>query len=513
MQIPIAFGRDSSTVYSIQKIEMSFWEISSLFFYLVYLLLAIYASANIIYRKLDPVKSLSWVIVIFALPYLGLFLYAFLGQNFRKIKIYNRKGVVDVKVRKRLSEAQLDLIEKDLEQSGSPLNLFRKLIILNLRGNQSIIGSNSDVQIYFSGKEALDSMLESIKKAKRHIHLQSYIIENDTIGNLFKDELIRKAKAGVEVRVIYDDVGCWSLPKEFTNNLTSAGIEVLNFAPVHFLTPTSKVNYRNHRKILVVDGRVGFLGGVNIADRYYSGGAFGEWRDTHVRIVGESVLSLQSSFLLDRYFIKNRQFNKKRIKYFPDPSKETQNVHPEGKIVYSQILTSGPDSDWSSIMQCYLAAIMNARKHIFIVTPYFTPNETILNAIKVAALGGVRVALMLPSKSDSTITYWCTISYAEELLEAGVEIYLFKNGFNHSKVISIDGDFCIIGSANLDNRSFDHNFEITSILYDSGCADIIDRRFREDIGRCKPLEYSKWSRRSKVKRVKESLARLLSPLL
>lgn len=492
---------------------MKFTQYISLIVYLVYLLLAIYAAANIIYRKLDPVKSLSWVIVIFALPYVGLFLYAFLGQNFRKIKIYNRKGVWDEKYRKKLSSAQLKKIESNSEELNNYLHEFKKIITLNLRGNQSLLGVNKDIEIYFSGKESLDNMLTAIENAGKHIHLQSYIIEDDVIGNRFKDLLIKKAKNGVEVRLMYDDVGCWSLPKQFSESLINAGVELLDFAPVRFLTPTSKVNYRNHRKILVVDGTTGFLGGVNIADRYYNGGVFSEWRDTHIKITGESVMALQSSFLLDRYFIINRQFNKKLSKYFPELPKNTEVTNNNPGKIYSQIITSGPDSDWSSIMQCYLAAIMKAKKCICIVTPYFTPNETILNAIKVAALGGVRVAIMLPEKSDSKITYWCTISYAEELLEAGVEVYLFRNGFNHSKVISIDGEFCIIGSANLDNRSFDHNFEITSIIYNQNCSEIIEHKFQEDILRCRTLEYSKWAKRSKGKRIKESLARLLSPLL
>lgn len=481
--------------------------------YLIYLILAIYASANIIYRKLDPVKSLSWVIIIFTLPYIGLFLYAFLGQNFRKIKIYNRKGVWDEKYRKKLSSTQLLEIESNPNALDIKLLEFKKIITLNLRGNQSLLGLNKDIEIFFSGKDSLDSMLNAIANAKKHIHLQSYIIEDDIIGNKFKDILVNKAKEGVEVRVMYDDVGCWSLSTQFTDSMNDAGVELLDFAPVRFLTPTSKVNYRNHRKILVVDGVTGFLGGVNIADRYYTGGLFNEWRDTHIKITGESVMALQSSFLLDRYFIINRQFNKKLSKYFPVLPKNNLVNDLENGNIYSQIITSGPDSDWSSIMQCYLAAIMMAKKNIYIVTPYFTPNETILNAIKVAALGGVKVAVMIPEKSDSRITYWCTISYAEELLEAGVEIYLFSNGFNHSKVISIDGEFCIIGSANLDNRSFEHNFEITSIIYDQTITSIIEHKFNEDVSRCKTLEYSKWARRSKGKRIKESLARLLSPLL
>lgn len=490
---------------------MGFWEIFSVVMSALYLLLALYASANIIYRKLDPVKSLSWVVVIFSLPYIGLFLYVFLGQNFRKIKIYNRKGVRDERVRRMASKAQL---KKFNSPDALPQELlpYRKLITLNLKGNKSILGLNENIEFYFSGKEALCAMYTAIEQAKEHIHLQSYIIEDDSTGRMFRDLLIIKAGEGVEVRLIYDDVGCWSLSKEFTSMLSMAGIELLKFAPVRFLTPTSKVNYRNHRKILVIDGLIGFLGGVNIADRYYNGGSFPEWRDTHIKITGESVATLQSSFLLDRYFIINQQFNRRK-KYFP--VLHTGNIVVEEKKhhIYSQIITSGPDSDWASIMQCYFSAITSAKHHIYITTPYFTPNETILNAIKIAALGGVEVSLMLPERSDSKIAHWSTMSYATELLDAGVKVYLFRKGFNHSKVISIDGEFCIIGSANLDNRSFEHNFEITSIIYDKKCAQIVEEQYITDTERCRTLASSKWAKRSMGKQIKESLARLLSPLL
>ncbi|MEN6617961.1 MAG: cardiolipin synthase [Rikenellaceae bacterium] len=491
---------------------MAYNEIISASVYLVYYLLAISVSVRIIYRKLDPVKSLSWIIVILLLPYIGLFLYFLFGQNFRKTKIYNRKGVRDERYRRLLSYQQMELFNTHPELVPEELQQFRKLITLNIKGNKSVIGLNTNIEIFFSGRDALDSMYQSIKSARQHVHFQSYIIVDDETGNRFKDLFIEKARQGVEVRVLYDDVGCWTLKKKYTEELKSEGIEILRFAPVKFLSPTSKVNYRNHRKILVVDGIVGFIGGVNIADRYYYGGQFEEWRDTHIKIIGESVAALQSSFLLDRYFIINQQFKRKK-KYFP--SINTSNIKVEGVNYhfYSQIITSGPDSDWASIMQCYFAAITKAKKHIYLITPYFTPNESLLNALKIAALGGVEVSLMLPEKSDTIITYWSSMSYATELLEAGVKVYLFRKGFNHSKVISIDGEFCIVGSANFDNRSLEHNFEITSIIYNSNITQQIDRQFIKDIERCKSLASSKWAKRRVGNQVKEALARLLSPLL
>ena len=491
---------------------MTVHESITLAFYLVYYILAIVASARIIYKRLDPVKSLSWVVLILLLPYLGLLIYLLFGQNFRKTKIFNRKGVRDERYRRFMSYNQMKQFRSFPESIPRELQKYLKMVMLNLKGNGSIVGLNSEVQLYFSGREALDSMYDCISSAKRHIHLQSYIIVDDTTGKRFRDLLIKKFNEGVEVRLMYDDVGCFSLSKSFTDKLKDAGIEVLKFSPVRFLSPTSKINYRNHRKILVVDGVTGFLGGVNIADRYYYGGNFEEWRDTHVKISGESVLALQSSFLLDRYFVIKQQFKRKR-KYFPAISQMDIKLEESTAKYYSQIITSGPDSDWASIMQCYFLAISNAKKNVFLITPYFTPNESLLNALKIAALGGVDVSIMIPEKSDTTLAYWSSMSYATELLEAGVRVYLFRKGFNHSKVISIDGEFCIIGSANFDNRSLDQNFEITSIIYSSEVTSEVDRQFIKDTERCKSLAGSKWARRSVRNKIKESFARLLSPLL
>lgn len=492
---------------------MSFWELFSIILYLLYLAIAIYASIIIIYRKLDPIKSLSWIVVMLMLPYVGLFLYLFFGQNYRKRKIFNRKGVRDERVRRIFANNQLKHLRTNPSYLPSHLKPYKKLIMLNLRSSRSTLGTNSDIEIYFHGKDALDAMFSSISGAKQHIHFQSYIIDDDIIGNKLKNLLIEKAKEGIEVRVIFDDVGCWGLSSEYKSDLTKNGIELLNFSPVRILTPTSKFNYRNHRKILVVDGTIGFIGGVNIADRYYNGGNFSEWRDTHIKIIGESVASMQSSFLLDRYFIINRQFNKRK-KYYPMPvSEEFFSLEPGNKNIHCQIITSGPDSDWASIMQCYFAAISKAKKNIYIITPYFTPNESILNAIKIAALGGVDVSIMLSEKSDTSIAHWCTMSYATELLEAGVKVFLYSKGFNHSKVISIDGQFCIVGSANLDNRSLDYNFEITGIIYNAGVAQSIEDQFIKDSEKCKPLASSKWAKRSRSNQIKESFARLLSPLI
>jgi cardiolipin synthase len=473
--------------------------------YTFYIVVALYVCAQLVYHKHDPVKTLSWTVVLLFLPFAGLIAYLYFGQNYRKNKIYNRKGLRDERIKKVISAQQIAQFEA--LQGSLPKEIARqiRLIKLNLNNNKSILTTHNTITPFFSGKDALNAMMECVQTAQHHIHLQSYIIENDAIGTLWGDVLIQKALQGVVVRVIFDDVGSWRLPRQYVNKLTTAGVEVGAFAAVRYPWLTSKINYRNHRKILVVDGKVGFMGGVNIADRYFSGGDFTIWRDTHIKIEGEAIPDLQSSFLLDWYFIKEKTISDRKLFYpvYPLPS----------EICFTQIITSGPDSDFANIMQSYFTAITQAKKHLYIITPYFTPNETILNAIKVASLSGVDVRIMLPEKSDTTIVHLSSRSYFTELMEAQVKIYLFQKGFNHSKVITIDGNFCIIGSANMDNRSFEHNFEISTLAYNPEVTKTIEEQFLDDLHDCKLLSLRKWEKRSRREKISEAFARLFSPLL
>ena len=282
------------------------WKIVSFILYLMNMALAVYAAVTLILRKQDPIKTLSWVIVLILLPYIGLILYLFIGRNYRKKKIYSRKGAVDYKARKDESSRELEALRANPEALGKSMLRFKKLIFQNLNDSHTIVDNNNNVEFYFTGRSALDAMYLSIESAKSHIHLQSYIFNDDETGVRFKDLLIKKATEGVEVRIMIDGVGCFGVKREFINQMRAAKIDVLIFSRVRLLLPSFLVNYRNHRKILVVDGQTGFLGGVNIADRYYyNNGEMGEWHDTHMKIVGESVASLQSSFLLDRWFMEN----------------------------------------------------------------------------------------------------------------------------------------------------------------------------------------------------------------
>lgn len=495
--------------------QSNIWQIVSVVLYIMNMVLAVFISTTMILRKQDPVKTLSWVVVLMLLPYFGVICYLLFGQNFRKKQIFSRKGLADYKLRREAAHKQITILRKEPQLLGQELAPFRKLIYQNLKNSHTVIEDNESIEFYFTGKEALDAMYSEIEKASHHIHLQSYIITEDKTATRFKELLVRKAREGVETRLIYDGIGSFSLKKAFRKELEEAGVEVLEFQPVG-LSPKALINYRNHRKILVIDGKTAFMGGVNIADRYYYGTSVGAWHDTHIKIKGESVFSLQACFLMDRHFIKNRRI-KRRIrfkkKYYPPLDLKGSEARIKGKHLYSQIISSGPDSFWSGIMQCYFSAITAAKKHIYIVTPYFTPCETILNALKIAALGEVDVRIMLPEKSDTKIAHWSTMSYISELLEAGIKIYLFKKGFNHSKVISIDRQMSIVGSANMDMRSFEHNFEVMAAIYNSECAGTIEERFIEDLSQCRQITQSSWAKRGVSDKIKESFARLWSPLL
>jgi cardiolipin synthase A/B len=343
-----------------------------------------------------------------------------------------------------------------------------------------------------------------LNAAESSIHIEFYIVSDDKIGNRIKDVLIKKAQEGIEVRLVFDDVGSWSLPKKYINSLKQAGVSVHSFMEVKFPLLTSKVNYRNHRKIIVVDGKVGFIGGINIADRYLEGNKeLGPWRDTLIKLKGEAVNSLQAIFLVDWYFVTGQDISD-QSKYFS--SQEVKSYHP------IQITASGPDSDWASIMQAFFLAITKAKHHIYIASPYFVPNESILTALKTASLSGVDVRIMLPGKSDSTVVYWSSLSYVSELLDAGIKVYLYQNGFNHSKILMIDSSFASVGSANMDIRSFEDNFEIAAIIYDEHLTTFIENSFLNDLSKSKLVTEQEWSLRSHKYNLKESIARLFSPL-
>ena len=470
--------------------------------YILTILAIIY---TIILENRNPVRTLAWILVLVLVPGVGLFFYIYFGMNYRKIKMFSMKGLGDFKWLQYMSEDQKQRIKKAELLKKEDMEAVKPLMTLLLNNSKALLSRNNTIEILNNGEATFGSIFKAIAKAKKYIHLEYYIIDKGELGEKLKELLITKAKEGVEVRVIYDDVGSWKLPKRYIKEMKAAGIQIYPFLPVRFPLFTNKVNYRNHRKIVVVDGDTGFIGGLNFADRYLHGlPGIGIWRDTHLKVKGEAVTSLQVVFLFDWYFVRQELLLNK-AEYLP-------NKKVDGNVVV-QTVASGPDSDWTSIQQAYFTLINMAKKYVFISTPYFMPGETTINSLKTAAMSGVDVRIMIPYKSDSLLTHWCTRSYVEELLEAGVRVFQYRKGFNHSKVIVMDGLVSSVGTANMDIRSFEQNFEVNLIIYDRNVSRQLGSDFLDDLKGSSEISIHRWKFRPKRDKIRESLARLFAPLL
>jgi len=471
----------------------------------LYIVTIVFMVILVIQQRGDPMKTIAWLLVVTFLPFLGIILYFYFGKNYRKEKIFSRKELTDSKQIKLLTKYQpgekLDSTYFSDEAVANKLHIMKMLY----NSDKVLLTERNRVKILVDGKMTFEHIISELEKAEHHIHLEYYIIEDDRIGNDIRNILIRKALEGLEVRVIYDDIGCWSLSDQYIQSLQNAGVQIFPFMPVRFPFFTNKINYRNHRKIIVIDGKVGFVGGMNIADRYISGsGELGPWRDTHLKIEGEAVYSLQSVFLLDWYFVSKRNIHD-QDQYFPPVKISDRHL--------MQIVASGPDSDWASIMQTFFSAIATAKSYIYISTPYFLPNESILTALRTASLSGVDVRMLLPEQSDSKLVHWSSFSYISQLLDAGVKVYLYRKGFTHSKLMMVDDVFCSIGTANMDIRSFDQNFEINALIYHQHIGIAMRNIFMNDIKDLKYIDINQWNERSRWVVFRESVARLFSPLL
>ena len=471
---------------------------------IVYFLTVVFIAVLTILENRNPVKTISWILVLVLLPFIGIIIYLFFGQEYRKTKMYSRKGLKDLEKLRKLTLVQLDNLPKNYFQMSELLYTKKRLINLLLSNSNAILTNNNELKVLRNGKETFPEIFSAIESAQHHIHLEYYIVEDDMIGNYLRQLLIKKAREGVEVRFIYDDVGSWELKRKFIRSLREAGVKVDCFMRVRFPMLTSKVNYRNHRKILVVDGHTAFVGGLNFADRYQEGlPGIGHWRDTHLKLIGGGATALQIIFMADWYFVSKEIF--KGAKYFKPF--ESGN----GKLV--QVTASGPDSDWESIGQAYFSAIASATEFVFISTPYLMPTADIMTALKTSALGGIDVRIIVPGLSDAIFPKWGTNSYIEELLEAGVKIYFYKAGFTHSKVIVVDGIFSSVGTANLDFRSLETNFEVNAMIYDEEIANTLRDQFLDDQKKSEEVVLEKWIKRPRINKIKESFARILSPML
>ena len=467
-------------------------------FYPIYAIVTLGALLAVLMDHRQPAKTVAWVLVLVFLPVVGIVIYFFFGQNTRKERFISQRSLDQLTKRSMLEFAEQKNLKIPADQ-GALIKLFTNQ-------NWSFPFKDNEVDIYTNGYDFFHMLLRDIGKAKNHVHIDSYIFNDDALGYMVADELVEKATQGVEVRVIYDDVGCWNVKNEFFERMREAGIEVHAFMPVKFPAFTGKVNYRNHRKLCVIDGKIGYIGGMNIATRYIKGRSGLAWRDTHLRIRGGAVYGIQRAFLVDWYFVDRTLITNRR--YYPEVSEKLKND------CLIQIVTSSPISPWPDIMQGYVRILLQAKHYVYMETPYFLPTEPVLFAMRTAALAGVDVRLMIPYKTDAKLVEWASRSYVMQTVESGVKIYLYKAGFNHSKLLVSDDALCTVGSTNIDFRSFENNFEANAFIYDEQMACRLKDVYLQDVKESVLLEDVRdLGNQTFIQRLWESLVRLISPLL
>jgi cardiolipin synthase len=412
-----------------------------------------------------------------------------------------KQRLISHKMYKKLNRRSIG--RKELLETLNPPHEYKGLVNLLNRLKSSPLYGGSSVEFYTDGVSKFKDLFAELEKAEKHIHIQYYIFLDDDIGRKTRDILVKKASEGVTVRLIYDDVGSWKAQRNFFKDMQDHGIEVQPFLKVAFKILTSRVNYRNHRKIVVVDGKVGFVGGMNVADRYIRGVDFGVWRDSHIKVEGKAVAGLQTSFLIDWY--SSRKEFLASDTYYPLLEGKGDNM--------MQLVTSGPVGRFKDIHLGILQAISNAKESVFIQTPYFVPTDSLLQVIQMAAMRGVDVRLMLPRHSDTTFVHIASMSFLKEVLDAKVSVYFYEAGFLHSKLMTVDNSLTITGSANMDVRSFEHNFEIDAFIYNEDTCRKAREIFLGDMEQSTLLSVEAWDKRPHFARFKESVMRLFSPLL
>jgi len=463
----------------------------------------IFAVSVVFVERKKPSTALLWVAVLLFLPIFGFLLYLVFGQTIYKERIFRLKEEDDRIAKEAIAEQEekLENIHIPAEDKGGD---YLNMIAMLLKNDPAVLSNDNEVEIFTNGNAKFDALLDAIDHAEDYIHLEYYIIRNDTLSRQIVTALARKAREGVTVRVLGDAVGCHGLPKDFFRELTEAGGEVAWFFRSKYLHINMRVNYRNHRKIAVIDGKTGFIGGFNIGDEYLGRGPLGNWRDTHLKITGTAVHSLQVRFFMDWNYAAGADLGFEE-RYFP--------VFEEREGMLVQIVSSGPDSRGEAIKKGYLNLIGNARESVWIQTPYFIPDESIMDALKIAAESGVDVRIMFPCKPDHPFVYWAGFSYLWELMESGVRVYTYDNGFIHAKTVVVDGFAASVGSANWDIRSFSLNFEANAFLYKGDVPPALKKIFADDIAFCTEVTLDMYGARNFTVRFKESLSRLFSGLL
>lgn len=461
---------------------------------LTWILIAIYVfivagiMTNLLLDNRTPAKTMAWGLLLIFLPVIGIVIYFFFGQNIRRERYISQHSMDLLTERSLLGFME----QKDLHVPEEQKTLVQQFA----SQNRALPFKNNEVEVITEGYLFFHTLLNDIANATQSIHINTYIFDDDELGQMIADTLIDKAKEGVEVRLIYDDVGSWKVKNAFWERMRKGGVIVHAFMPVKFPAFTSKINYRNHRKMIIIDGTKAYIGGMNIARRYLG------WRDTHLRIQGSAVYGIQRAFLIDWFFVDGSQLTNR--KYYPEISSSINND------CVIQIVTSSPISPWPDIMQGLVRILLQARKYVYIETPYFLPTEPVLSAMQTAALAGVDIRLMIPEKNDARFVQWASHSFVQQAFQAGVKVYMYQGPFNHSKILVSDDQLSSCGSTNIDFRSFENNFEGNAFIYDEELAREMKQVFETDAEHS--IVYMGTDLPFFV-RLRDSLCRLLAPLL
>ncbi|WP_347172701.1 cardiolipin synthase [Polaribacter uvawellassae] len=474
-----------------------------------YILLVIFVIFRVLYDTRSSTKALAYILFIVLVPIIGMIFYFSVGINYRKRKLYSKKIVEDDSLRKHIIN-KMNAYSDAISNSGLILQKSKTLTEFIRNAGNSPLTANNQVKLLINGDDKFPELLKELEKATSHIHIEYYIYEDDITGNQVADILIKKAKSGVEVRFLYDDFGSHSLGESFVKKLQDAGVQTAPFYKIRWYAFANRLNYRNHRKIIIIDGIVGFVGGINMSDKYRNDFKKENhlfWRDTHLMIKGQATAYLQYLFMGDWNFCSATPFEYSET-YFID---STNQEDIKNEVV--QIAASGPDSNQPVIFYSLLEAINSAQKSIYITSPYFIPDESLMDALIIAIQGGLDVKIIIPGISDSKMVNAAASAYYTELLQFGAKIYKYNKGFVHAKTMVIDDDIAIVGSANMDYRSFDLNFEVNAIVYSKKIAAQLIEAFENDLKASDQIDAKTWINRPKYVHLWEKLVRLLSPFL
>jgi cardiolipin synthase len=469
---------------------------------------AITVAILVIMDNRTPSSTMTWILVLTLFPIIGLLVYIFFGRTWKAFSRQRKLTKQEIG-----NEITIDLAPLMAEHKQNAEAVCQKappyvcsLIEMGFRNSRALLTTHNAMQILQDAQEKYPCLIADLEAAQQSIHLEYYIWETDEFTEKIKKILIEKARAGIEVRILYDAFGCFrALTQAYKDELRAAGVEIHTYL---YAFSIHNIAYRNHRKLAVIDGKVGYLGGLNLSQEHLTGGKyFDHWRDTHMRVVGDAARVLQGMFLISWYNITGQKVAEQR--YFP-PAEKTDTCTP------MQIIASGPDSQWEAIHQLYFSMITVAQKHIYLQSPFFILDESVSEALKTAALGGLDVRVMIQPRGRNLIAsmpYRAGLTYCEEMARAGVRIFLYKTGYFHSKTISIDGQVCSIGTANMDIRSFSLNYEMNAVIYEPGIARELEADFVNDQKDCEEFALASYHKQNPFARFYDSVSRLASPLI